>query len=147
RGREDADSELQREKLWDWFHSDLLTRLRPDGRLILVMTRWHVDDLAGRLQQTEGHRWHTIVLPAFAQEGDALQRSLEQSLWDDDGYNYGASLFEIRERAERSGKQREFSALYMQSPRAREGNMFNTDKLCILDYVPQEQIQQTVRAW
>lgn len=42
-------SPAQREKLWRWFRQTLLTRLRPGGRIIVVMTRWHADDLAGRL--------------------------------------------------------------------------------------------------
>src|SRR5205814_9729675 len=49
RSREDADSELVRNKIWDWYKSDLLTRLRPGGWVILIQTRWHEDDLAGRI--------------------------------------------------------------------------------------------------
>jgi hypothetical protein len=49
RSREDADSERVRDKTWDWYKSDLLTRLRPGGWVILIQTRWHEDDLAGRI--------------------------------------------------------------------------------------------------
>src|SRR5712691_931986 len=49
RSREDADSERIRDKTWDWYKSDLLTRLRPGGWVILIKTRWHEDDLAGRI--------------------------------------------------------------------------------------------------
>jgi hypothetical protein len=47
RSREDADSELIRDKTWDWYKSDLYTRLKPGGRIILIQTRWHEDDLGG----------------------------------------------------------------------------------------------------
>src|SRR5260221_5627559 len=49
RSREDADSDLVRERIWDWYKSDLSTRMKPGGRQIVIQTRWHEDDLAGRL--------------------------------------------------------------------------------------------------
>jgi hypothetical protein len=49
RSREDADSETIREKIWEWYKSDLMTRLRPGGFVVLIQTRWHEDDLAGRV--------------------------------------------------------------------------------------------------
>src|ERR1700730_5263052 len=49
RSREDADSQHVRDKIWDWYKSDLLTRLAPGGWVILIQTRWHEDDLAGRI--------------------------------------------------------------------------------------------------
>jgi hypothetical protein len=49
RSREDADSQAVRDRTWDWYKTDLLTRLRPGGRVVLIQTRWHEDDLAGRI--------------------------------------------------------------------------------------------------
>ncbi len=60
RSREDADSERVREKTWDWWVNDLLTRLKPGGRIVVIMTRWHEDDLAGRLLEREPQRWKVI---------------------------------------------------------------------------------------
>src|SRR5215831_4776274 len=77
RSREDADSSLVREKTWDWFKSDLSTRMKPGGRIVLIQTRWHEDDLAGRLlqdMQKGGDRWDVLSLPAIATDGDALGR-------------------------------------------------------------------------
>lgn len=72
RSRQYADSESQRETLWQWYLSDIVTRLQPGGRIILVMTRWHVDDLAGRLirrmETGEGESWDVLHLPAIAEE-------------------------------------------------------------------------------
>jgi hypothetical protein len=62
RSREDADSELIRDKTWDWYKSDLYTRLKPGGRIVLIQTRWHEDDLAGRLladMATGGDQWES----------------------------------------------------------------------------------------
>jgi hypothetical protein len=71
RSREDAESETVREKLWDWYQSDLSTRLKPGGRIVLIQTRWHEDDLAGRLLEAQaagGDQWTILSLPAEAEE-------------------------------------------------------------------------------
>jgi hypothetical protein len=49
RSRSDADSSTTRERHWEWYKSDLLPRLRPGAAIVLIMTRWHEDDLAGRI--------------------------------------------------------------------------------------------------
>ena len=89
RNREDADSALMREKTWDWFKSDLSTRMKPGGRIILIMTRWNEDDLAGRLlldMQKGGDCWDVLSLPAVAEADDPLRTrawrsSVGRRLW------------------------------------------------------------------
>ena len=49
KGRQEADSETVRQSVWDWFKSDFLTRLKPGAAQIIIQTRWHEDDLSGRL--------------------------------------------------------------------------------------------------
>lgn len=66
-----------REQVWDWYRADLTPRLKPGGRIVLVMTRWHQDDLGGRLlaeQAAGGDAWHCLRLPALAEAGDPLGR-------------------------------------------------------------------------
>ena len=78
RSREDADSQAIRDRIWDWYKTDLLTRLRPGGRVVLIQTRWHEDDLAGRIlaeAATSGEQWHVLSLPAEAEPGDPLDAS------------------------------------------------------------------------
>src|SRR5262249_58383184 len=73
RSREDADSQHVRDKIWDWYKSDLLTRLAPGGRVVLIQTRWHEDDLAGCIiaeMERGGERWEIVSLPAEAEAGD-----------------------------------------------------------------------------
>ena len=75
RSREDAMSEVIRRNTWEWYGADLKTRLKPGGRIVLISTRWHEDDLAGRLlaeMDKGGDRWETLILPAIAEEGDPL---------------------------------------------------------------------------
>ena len=70
KGRSEAGSPVLRERLWNWFRDDLSTRLEPEGSIILIQTRWHEDDLAGRLlreQADGGDQWTVIRLPALAE--------------------------------------------------------------------------------
>jgi hypothetical protein len=112
--REDADSDRMRDKAWEWFRADLLTRMKPGGRIVLIMTRWHEDDLAGRLLATEGDRWTVIKLPALAEADDPLGRPVGAPLWFDHAYGYGADIEEKRQSYERTGRMREWHALFQQ---------------------------------
>ncbi len=70
--REEADSERRRELVWDWYRSTLYTRLMPGGAIVLIQTRWHEDDLAGRLLVHEPEQWDVLELPAIGKSGEAL---------------------------------------------------------------------------
>lgn len=121
RSREDADSEVRRNRVWEWFQDDLVTRLRPGAGVVLVQTRWHEDDLAGRLLEREAGRWRVLSLPAIAESpDDPLGRAPGQPLWGDDEYGYGADLLRKRETAE----ARTWAALYQQRPAPAEGSYF-----------------------
>jgi len=94
RSRQDADSPTLREKIWDWYKADLSTRLKPGGRIALIQTRWHEDDLAGRIleeMKRGGDHWEVVSLPAEAEAGDLLGRKAGEWLWDD-AYGYGKFL-------------------------------------------------------
>ena len=70
RSRADAESERRRDAVDDWFKNDIYTRLDPGGAIILIQTRWHEDDLAGRLlkeMEDGGERWEVVRLPALAE--------------------------------------------------------------------------------
>jgi predicted phage terminase large subunit-like protein len=74
--REEADSTTTRNRVWDWYTSTAYTRLMPGGAIVLIQTRWHEDDLAGRLltaqARTGGDKWDVLELKAISDEGDAL---------------------------------------------------------------------------
>jgi predicted phage terminase large subunit-like protein len=133
RSREDADSELIRDKTWDWYKSDLYTRLKPGGRIVLIQTRWHEDDLAGRLladMASGGDHWDVISLPAIAEAGDPLGRPPGAPLWPE--WEDGDSL----ERKKRTVGPRDWSALYQQRPAPEDGNYFKTEWLRPYDKAP-----------
>lgn len=118
---EEANSDVHREKAWDWYVSTAYTRLEPGGSVILVMTRWHEDDLAGRIlkQSIEsGEKWHIINLPAIARMDDGCGRPCGGPLWPE---RYPLSrLEEIRKAIPPYW----WEALYQQSPVPPGGDLF-----------------------
>jgi hypothetical protein len=76
RSREDADSDRSRERVWEWWVSDFLPRLKPGASQILIQTRWHEDDLAGRILERERDEWRVLELPMEALPNDPLGVSL-----------------------------------------------------------------------
>ncbi|MEJ0047572.1 MAG: phage terminase large subunit [Rhodospirillales bacterium] len=132
----DAESGRAREQLWNWFRSELVTRLKPNGRMVLVMTRWHPDDLAGRLMEQGG--WSVLQLPALAEGGDPLGRDPGAALWPE---------WENREAllAKRSILgERAFATLFQQAPLHGTGGVFNITRLHMIDQAP---VGTAVRAW
>lgn len=113
KGVQDADSGRLRDRLWDWYRSVAYTRLEKGGAVVLVMTRWRRDDLAGRiLEEQHGGKemWETISLPAVATASDPLGRAVGAPLWPErfDG--------ESLERIRGVVGPRTWSALYQQTP-------------------------------
>ena len=133
----EADSGSARDHLWDWFRSDLVTRLKPGGRVVLVMTRWHPDDLGGRLLQS-ADAWRVVRLPALAEEDDLLGRAVGAPLWPE--WEDGAAL--RRKRAVLG--DRTFEALFQQSPRSSGGRLFKVAQIAI---ATEEAVGTQVRAW
>lgn len=133
----EADSGAMRDHLWDWFRSDLVTRLKPGGRVVLVMTRWHPDDLGGRLLQS-ADAWRVVRLPALAEGDDLLGRSPGEPLWPE--WEDAAAL--RRKRAVLG--DRTFEALFQQSPRSSGGRLFKVAQLSIVEL---RAAGVSVRAW
>lgn len=132
----DAESSAARDRLWNWYRSELVTRLKPNGRVILIMTRWHSDDIAGRLLQQDG--WKVLRLPALAELPDPMNRAAGEALWP-----------EWEDREALIAKQttlgdRCFAALFQQAPLADSGRLFDLSKIQLLDIVP---VGTSVRAW
>lgn len=127
RSREDADSQQVRDRIWEWYKSDVSPRAKPSARFVLTQTRWHEDDLAGRLineMNNGGDKWEIVSLPAEAEPGDPLGRQPGEWLWDDD-YGYGKFL-----RHEKATQiSRNWSALYQQKPVPDSGDYFKAEWL------------------
>ena len=140
KNREEANSQTYRDKVWDWYTDDLYTRLEPGASMILIMTRWHEDDLAGRiLASDDAASWEVVSLPALAEENDPLGRAMGAALCPE-RYDE-AKLANI---ATVLGSW-SFAALYQQRPAPAEGGMFKRHWFEIVDAVPSGC--QWVRWW
>lgn len=126
--REEADSALARDRVWHWYTNVLYTRLMPGGAIILIMTRWHEDDLAGRLLENEkqgGDKWRVVNLPAIADAGDQLGRQPGDALWP--GWYGIEALNRIRLALTLRDGPRAWEALYQQRPQPDEGSYFKAE--------------------
>ncbi len=127
----EAESQLQRDRLYQWYTDTIYPRLEPDAAIILMMQRWHEDDLAGRLlrEQARGEKWTVLDLPALALENDLLGRTPGEALWPD---RFGVDdLLRIKQVNPRS-----FEAKYQQRPRPAEGALFKRHWFRIVEAAP-----------
>lgn len=137
----DVTNARLRDGLWNWYQSELVTRLKPGGRVVLIMTRWHEDDIAGRLQEREPGQWRVLRLPALAEENDPLGRNNDMPLWPD--WESASNL----ERKRTSVGERIWNAMFQQAPKPTNGGIFRTNCIDTLDDPPAPNVGRTVRAW
>jgi predicted phage terminase large subunit-like protein len=133
KNQEEADSPAYRESVWDWYTSTAYTRLEPGGAVILVMTRWHEDDLAGHLlneAKEGGDQWEVVRLPARAEDDDALGRQPGEALWPE------RFPVERLERIRAAIGARAWNALYQQRPTSEEGALFKRQWFQVVDSAP-----------
>ena len=118
---EEANSQTYRDKTWEWYQSTAYTRLEPNGSIILIMTRWHEDDFAGRIlnqiEHDKGEHWEVINLPAIAEDHDILGRNIGEPLWP------GRYDLNELERIKYTTGSYWWSALYQQRPQPPEGGL------------------------
>jgi len=139
---EEAASPTYREKAWEWYESTAYTRLEPRGAIILIMTRWHEEDLAGRLlqkMQQEGEKWTVINLPALAEAGDPLGRAPGEALWP------GRFPKEALEAKRTAIGPYFWASLYQGRPAPLEGNLFKRGWFRLVDDYPRGL--RAVRRW
>ena len=118
---EEASSETVRRSAYNWYQTTLRTRLAPGGAVIVVMTRWHQDDLAGRLladMEKGADKWKVLSLPALAEGTDQLGRSDGEALWPEMYDEVSLNRTRIA-----MGSYM-FNAMYQQHPSPPDGTMF-----------------------
>lgn len=120
----EANSTTYRQRVWDWYNTVLSTRLHNDSKQLFIMTRWHEDDLAGRILKAEPQDWTVLSIPAICEtEHDGNLHSPR---------HIGDALWENRHSKRKLEKQkarapREFSALHQQHPTIEGGNIVKRD--------------------
>jgi predicted phage terminase large subunit-like protein len=123
KNREEAESDVIREKVWSWYTSTAYTRLEKDAAIIVILTRWHQDDLAGRLLEAEkagGEHWEVVRYPAIATEDEEFRKTGEP-LWSSK-YDVQA-LNTIRKTV----GLYDWTALYQQEPILSENQEFKQE--------------------
>lgn len=136
----EAQSELHRETIWDWYRSTFRSRFEANCTIILLMTRWHGDDLAGRLIDESEEDWQVINMPAIAEEGDPLGRKIGQALCPE-RYD-AASLDQIKAAV----GTRVWVSLYQQRPTAAEGEHWKRSYWRYWDKLP-DQFDEMLSSW
>lgn len=141
KGREQADSETVRQKTYEAYEDDLLTRLIPGGWVVLIQTRWHEDDIAGRILPEnwagesgdiacrDGNTWRVLCLQAECQTlSDPLGRKPGDMLWPE--------WFDKRHWDQFRLNRRTWSSLYQQIPAPAEGILFRKDDMATYEKAP-----------
>jgi predicted phage terminase large subunit-like protein len=140
KNRAEANSQAYRDRVWDWYKDDLYTRLEPGGAIVVIQTRWHEDDLTGRLLTSEdADAWHIVNLPGLAEDDDPLGREPGRALCPE-RYDESA-LARLKMVLGNS-----FYALYQQRPTAPDGEFFKRQWFEIVPDAPRIQTRW-VRYW
>jgi hypothetical protein len=134
KGRKDAESQTDRDSTWEWWKSDIRTRLKPKtARRIIIRTRWHEDDPAGRIlpdnyagesgwvDGRDGGKWYVICLPAEARANDPLGRKPGEWLWPD---WFSPAYWNAEKDAQ---GPRNWLSLYQQTPTVESGTYFKRE--------------------
>ncbi|WP_051346577.1 phage terminase large subunit [Bradyrhizobium sp. th.b2] len=162
--RKEVSSANFREDQWNWYRDVVYTRLEEDAAIVLTLTRWHYDDIAGRLIELmndgKGLPWEILYLPALPYT-KSIQREdgTKELILNDDGtvpgdplrrkpneplaprrFSYAA----LQDRQDVLG-ERSFAALYQQQPMADDGGMFNASWFETATELPAKRVR--VRAW
>lgn len=150
KNRDEANSKLIRQSKWEWFEDAMETRIEPGGALVIVMARWHTDDIVGRLKsgeyvddddpEVEIDDWKIINMPALCRdaENDPLGRKPGEALWPE-------KWTRARLLKKKAGSARRWASLYQQDPRPEEGNTFNREWFKYVTEMPEKA--KKVAAW
>jgi len=136
KGRKDADSQRVRDDQWRWYLDDFRTRLKPGAAVLIILTRWHEDDIVGRIlpddwdgesgtiTAKDGEDWEVVCLPAQARENDILDREPEEWLWTD---WFPPEWWEQTKDTVTQSGYRSWNSLYQQTPSDEAGTFFKRE--------------------
>ncbi|MDD2765844.1 MAG: phage terminase large subunit [Opitutaceae bacterium] len=167
KNREEAESALTRERVWNWWTSSAYTRLEDGGAVVGMLTRWHPDDWAGRLLRAMGEdpsadQYVVVCLPALAApekvDDESRRAGLLRGVWiegkDALGRKAGQALWPEKYDEAVLGSIRsnigiyDFEALYQQNPYLRSGSFFLREWLPVVEHMPKAyEIAERVRYW
>ena len=138
--RMEAQSETFRNRIWEWYLDVFSTRLHNDSRQLLTMTRWHEDDLAGRLLATEPERWEVLSLPAIREDMINTEdpRAIGEALWPE--RHSLDNILQIKAKSDRT-----FTSMYQQRPAPADGNIIKRTQIKYYKELP--RLEKIVQSW
>lgn len=138
--RLEAQSETFRKRVWEWYLDVFCTRLHNDSIQLLTMTRWHEDDLAGRILNAESD-WKVVILPAIKENNLNPEdiRKIGEPLWPE--RHSLKTIMDMKEKSERT-----FTSMYQQRPAPSEGGMFKAKWFRYYDKMPQV-FDRIIQSW
>jgi predicted phage terminase large subunit-like protein len=145
KGEKESLSEIQREDMWNWFQTTVMSRLEPQTGIVVIGTRWHEDDLIGRIIHSYSFdgapTWRNLCLPAEAEDGDDLGRAKGEWLWE--------RMAEEYTDRKRLLSPYNWSAVYQQRPSPEGGGLLKRDWFNnTYTALPRpEQIDQWIQSW
>jgi len=143
---QESHSKTVRDSTWAWFSKDFMTRIAGQhARVLITLTRWHHDDIAGRLLELARHnkqsaQWEVVIFPAIKENNHNPNdpRTIGEALWP--------AVFPLETLAEqRAPDPRGFEALYQQNPTPTEGDMFKRQWFEIVGSAPSQA--KRIRWW
>jgi len=138
----EANSPTIRKKVWDEWESTLSTRLHTNASVVVIMTRWHEDDLVARLLQNKAREWTRIRLPAIAEEDDLLGRAIGEALCPELGYDEEWAKTKKIEVGSRT-----WDALFQQRPAPGEGAMIKRNQIKFYTVLPSGVENDVLESW
>ena len=140
----EANSETTRNAHWDWYQDVFCTRLHNESQQLITFTRWHEDDLAGRLLMREADQWEVITLPALYEDSPNAwvedKREIDEPLWPE------RHSFE-RMNSIRKDSPRTFSALYQQRPSPEDGLIISISDFQYYEPSDIKEFQEQIQTW
>lgn len=129
-----AESAVERDSLWEWFITDMMTRVQPGGSVVVIGTRWHWDDLIGRIIQNDKdtHRWEILHFPAILPSGE----SLDPGRWP----------IPALEDKKRDVGSRVWEALFQGNPTEDQGAILKRDWFPLFDELP-PGVLHLIQSW
>lgn len=148
KNRQEANSETQRQRVWDWYTSTFYTRLEKGGKILLTLTRWHEDDLAGKLLEADkgenAENWTVLRFPAIATDDPHPEDPREpgEPLWPE---KY--DLDDLK-RIKTTIGPIEWEALHQQDPKPQEGTLLKRKYWQYYSLAPQpREFERIIQSW
>lgn len=138
KGRLEANSETFRKGAWDWLTDDFMTRFSENAGMLIILTRWHVDDPVGRLIDSDA-KCRVLSYPALAIKNEPNRKKGEPLFPE-------MKSLEFLEERRAAMTPDSWEALYQQSPYIRSGGLFPIDRFQIIEHLPND-IDASIRYW